>query len=286
MRGSRSLRLLVVLAVLTAFTVTALDYRAGAGSSPFDVVRRASDATLGPVQRAIGGAVNGAAGALGLGTDTDEVRRLRDDNDRLRAELAQTDALRTQVREWNSLLALKDAADLSVVPARVVAFGSSLGFERTATIDAGARDGIKPGQTVVTGKGLVGRTKRVADTTSVIVLLTDRDVSVGVRMARTGRLGLATGDGASGLTYQLLGQNDRAEVGDAVVTSGSTTYVAGLPVGRVSAIDNDPNALTRTGRLTPYADLGSLDLVGVVLAGPRESPRAPLPRPTLPRPTP
>ena len=196
MRGSRSLRLLLVLAVLTAFTVTALDARSGSGNSPFDAVRRASDATLGPVQRAIGGAVNTATGALGIGTDTDELRRLRDDNDRLRAELAKTDALRTQVRELNSLLGLKDTADLSVVPARVVAFGSSLGFERTATIDAGSRDGIKPGQTVVTGKGLVGRTKRVSDITSVVVLLTDRDVSVGVRVARTGRLGLATGDGA------------------------------------------------------------------------------------------
>lgn len=279
MRGSRSLRLLLVLTVLTAFTLTALDQRVDQGG-PFDAVRRASDATLGPVQRAIGGTLSAATGAIGLGTDSAEVRRLRDDNDRLRAQLAQTEALRTQVRELNALLGLQDLADLSVVPARVVAFGSSLGFERTATLDAGSRDGVREGQTVVTGKGLVGRTKRVSESTCVIVLLTDRDFSVGVRLARTGRLGLAAGDGADGMTYQLLGQSDRAEVGDDVVTSGSATFAAGLPVGRVSAVDSNPNALTRTGALEPYADLGALDLVGVVLTGPRDQPRSPLPRPT------
>ena len=280
MRGSRSLRLLLVVAVLSAFTITAIDYRAGAGGSPFDVVRRGTDAALGPVQRLIGSAAHGVTSALGLGSDPAEVRRLKADNDRLRAELAQTDALRTQVRAWNDLLQLKDAQDLSVVPAKVVSLGSSLGFELTATIDAGARDGLKPGQTVVTGRGLVGRTKRVSDSTSVVVLLADRDFGVGVRLSRSGRLGIATGDGVGALTYQLLGQNDRAEVGDAVFTSGSTTFVAGIPVGTVRAIDSDPNALTRSGRLTPYADISSLDLVGVVLDGPRSTPRSPLPRPS------
>ena len=280
MRGSRSLRLLLVLAVLSAFTVTAIDYRSGEGSSPFDVVRRGTDAALGPVQRAIGSAAHAVTSALGLGTDPAEVSRLKTENDRLRAELSQTDALRTQVREWNDLLHLKDAQDLTVVPAKVVALGSSLGFELTATIDVGSRDGIKPGQTVVTGRGLVGRTKRVSDSTSVVVLLADRDFGVGIRLARSGRLGLATGDGVGSMSYQLLGQNDRAEVGDAVFTSGSATFVAGIPVGTVTAIDSDPNALTRSGTLKPYADVTSLDLVGVVLDGPRTTPRRPLPRPT------
>ncbi len=286
MRGTRSLRLLLVLAVLSAFTITAIDYRSGEGSSPFDVVRRGTDAALGPVQRAIGSAAHTVTSALGLGTDPEEVRQLKADNDRLRAQLAQTDALRTQVREWNELLHLKDAQDLSVVPAKVVSLGSSLGFELTATIDVGARDGIKPGQTVVDGKGLVGRTKRVSDTTSLIVLLADRDFGVGIRLSRSGRLGLATGDGVGAMTYQLLGQSDRAEVGDAVFTSGSATFVAGIPVGTVTTIDSDPNALTRSGALQPFVDVTALDLVGVVLDGPRTTPRAPLPRPTPARPSP
>ncbi len=279
MRGSR-LRLLLILVVLTAFTVTAIDYRGGAGSSPFDAVRRASDAVFSPAQRAVGNAVSGVTGVLDLGADKGEVRRLQQESDRLRAELAATDGLRTQVREWDELLALKDSRDLSVVPAKVVALGSSLGFELTATIDVGSQDGIRVGQTVVNGKGLVGRTKRVSATTTLVVLLVDRDFGVGVRLVRTGRLGVATGDGVGQMTYQLLGQNDRAEVGDAVFTSGSATFVAGIPVGRVTAIDSNPNALTRSGTLEPYVDITSLDLVGVVVDGPRTVPRSPLPRPS------
>lgn len=278
MRGSGRLRLLLVLLVLTAFTVTALDYRAGEGS-PSGVLRRTADAVLSPAQRALGGAVDRV---LGAGRGGPETARLRAENDRLRAELRASDGLRAQVREWNALLGLTDAADLTVLPAKVVALGSALGFELTATIDVGSRDGVRVGQTVVNGQGLVGRTKRVGATTSLVVLLADREFSVGVRLVRTGRLGIATGDGRAGLTYQLLGQSDRAVPGDAVFTSGSATFVAGLPVGEVTATDRDPNALVRSGVLRPYADLGTLDLVGVVLSGPRTAPRRPLPVPRAP----
>lgn len=283
MRGSGRLRLLLVLAVLTAFTLTAIDFRTGGGSSPFDGVRRLSDAAFGPAKRALGGAVGSAGDAVDRlrSRDRDELRRLREENDRLAAQLRETEGLRAQVREWTELLALKDRGDYTVVPAKVTALGSSLGFELTATIDAGSRDGIRENQTVVTGRGLVGRTKRVGPYTSVVVLLGDRDFSVGIRVLRTGRLGIATGDGLGSLTYQLLGQNARAEVGDAVATTGSSTFVAGVPVGRVRSTDTDPNALTRTGKLTPYADLDALDLVGVVVDGPRTVPRAPL-RPSAP----
>lgn len=288
MRGSGRLRLLLVLLLLTAFTMTAIDFRAGGGGSPFDGVRRASDAVFGPAQRVLGEAARSVGGFVG-GRDDAELRRLREENDRLTAQLRETEGLRAQVREWTELLRLKDSSDVTVVPARVSALGSSLGFEFTATIDAGSKDGIRENQTVINGRGLVGRTKRVGPYTSVVVLSSDRGFSVGVRLLRSGRLGIATGNGIGPLTYELLGQNARAEIGDAVYTSGSSTFVSGIPVGRVTSTDSNPNALTRTGSLTPYADVTSLDLVGVVIEGRRTTPRAslrPSPQPTAPQATP
>ena len=58
--------------VLTAFTLTALDYRSTGGSSAFDAVRRGSDTVFGPAQRAIGSAVSGIGDAV--------ERVLRDDD--------------------------------------------------------------------------------------------------------------------------------------------------------------------------------------------------------------
>ncbi|MDT7538861.1 MAG: rod shape-determining protein MreC [Actinomycetota bacterium] len=275
--------------VLTAFTLTALDYRSTGDSSAFDAVRRGSDTVFGPAQRALGGATHAIGSFFGgishVGREQDEIAKLRDDNDKLRAQLRETDSLRRQIAEWNALLDLKDSSGYTLKPAHVISVGSSLGFEWTATIDAGSRDGVKVNATVVNGKGLVGRVKRVGPYTSTVLLVVDGDFSVGVRLIRSGQLGLATGHGVTELSYQLIGQRARAEVGEAMYTSGSTLK-AGIPVGRVATTSNDPNSPTLTGTLTPYVDVTALELVGVVLDDARRAPRPAL-RPTpLPSPRP
>jgi rod shape-determining protein MreC len=275
--------------VLTAFTLTALDYRSTGGSSAFDAVRRGSDTVFGPAQRALGGVAHSVGSALGglprIGRYRDDNTKLRNENDRLRAQLRETDGLRRQVAEWNALLGLKDSGGYTLQPAHVISVGSSLGFEWTATMDVGSRNGVRVNATVVNGKGLVGRVKRVGPYTSIVVLLLDGDFSAGVRLIRSGQLGLVTGHGVGGLSYQLIGQRARAEVGDAMYTSGST-FNAGIPVGRVATTSNDPNSPTLTGTLTPYVDVTSLDLVGVVLDGPRRTPRVTLTPKPLPSPRP
>jgi rod shape-determining protein MreC len=289
-RGSGRLRLLLVLLVLTAFTLTALDYRAAGGGSPFDAVRRGSDTLFGPAQRAVGGVASSVGSALGglprLGRYKDDNAKLRTENDRLVAQLHETDGLRRQLDERDALLKLKDTGTYTIVPAHVTAVGSSLGFEWTATIDAGSKAGIQVDKTVVNGQGLVGRVKRVGPYSSVVVLIVDPDFSVGMRLLRGGQLGLATGRGLGPLGYQLLGQNSRAAVGDPVYTSGSTTFEPGVPIGQVSSTHSDPNALTPTGSLQPYVDVTSLDLVGVIVQPATGAPRVPVPPAVVPAPSP
>ena len=274
MRGPR---LLLVLLLLTAFTLTALDARSGDGS-PFDALRRGADAALGPAQRALGSGTR-AVGQL-VGGDSDEQAELRAENDRLRAELRRTDDLRRRVAQLDALLALGDAGSYPMVPARVTAVGSAFGFESTVTVDAGSADGIAPGQTVVDGSGLVGRTLRVGPFTSTVLLLTDPGFTVGARLTREGTVGLATGTGDD-LELALV-EGGRVAEGDALLTTGSDTFVPGVPVGRVTSVETGGGTLVTTASVRPYADLGSLDLVGVVTAPPRRTPRVPLepsPRP-------
>lgn len=269
MRGPR---LLLVLLLLTALTLTALDAREG---SPFDGVRSGADAVLGPAQRTVGrvvGAVDGGSA---------EQERLEQENARLRSELARTDDLRRRVEELDALLRLKDYGTYPLVPARVTAVGASFGFGRTVTIDAGSRDGVRAGQTVVDGDGLVGRTLRVGPFTSTVLLLTDPGSTVGARLTRAGTVGLATGTD-DGLLFELV-EGGRVAEGDALLTTGSSTYVPGVPVGRVVSVEASTSALVTTARVEPFVDLSSLDLVGVVTAAPRGTPRVPLPPSPVPR---
>jgi rod shape-determining protein MreC len=277
-RGPR-LRLLLALLVLTAFTLTAIDYRAGEGS-PFDALRRGSDTVFGPAQRTVGGAARSVGNALGglprLGRYQEDNRRLERENARLRALLRETDGLRRSDAELKKLLQLRPVGQYAVIPARVVSVGSALGFEWTATLDAGSRDGVKPGQTVLTGDGLVGRTKRVSPFTTVVVLLLDPTFTVGARLQRLGGVGLASGLGSSGMQYELIDQDAQVRPGDVLATTQSDTFVPDVPVGRVTRVVGGARTLTRTTRVDPFVDVSSLDLVGVVVGPARMAPRTPV----------
>ena len=268
MRGPR---LLLVLLLLTAFTLTTLDVRSGSGS-PFDAVRRGADTVLGPAYNAVGGAARSVAGVFD--GDSAQEKRLREENDRLRSDLRRSEDLQRRVDELDRLLRLRDAGTYPMVPARVSTVGAAFGFGSTVTIDAGSRDGVRPGQTVVNGDGLVGRTLRVGPFTSTVLLLVDPGFTVGARLTRAGTVGLATGDG-SGLRFELV-EGGRVATGDALLTTGSDTFVPGVPIGRVTSVDPTASALVTTAEVVPFVDVTSLDLVGVVTQPPRGEPRVPL----------
>lgn len=272
MRDAGRGRLLLVVLLLSAFTLTTLDVRGGGG---LDGVRRAADRVLGPAQGAVSGAVGGV-----LGEDDEQSTALRAEVDRLTGELRRSEGLQRRVDELDALLRLRDSGTYPMVPARVSGVGSAFGFGSTVTIDAGSRDGIATGQTVVTGAGLVGRTVRVGPFTSTVLLLTDPGFTAGARLTREGTIGLASGSG-DGLVYELV-EGGGVAVGDALLTTGSDTFVPGVPVGRVTRVREQAGALVTTAEVEPFVDLSALDLVGVVTEPPRGTPRVPLepaPRP-------
>lgn len=286
MRGPR-LRLLVALLALAAFALTALD-SSPRGDSPLDALRRGADTVFGPPQRALGAAVRRVGEVLpSLGGRDDSA--LRRENDQLRRRLLELEGLEDTGRQLRELLALKDAGTYTTVLARVVGYGAFQPFEHTITIDAGSRDGVREDQTVTAGVGLVGRTVRVGPDTAVVALLTDPTFSVGARVQASARsVGLARGDGR-GLRFELveLGDGSALQVGDALVTSGSGTFVPGVPIGRVDAVQPRTAGVSRSATVLPFVDLGRLDLLQVVVEGPRGTPRVPIPpAPALPAPDP
>lgn len=261
-RAGPRARPLLLLLLLAALTLTALDARGGDG---LDGLRNGADRLLGPAQRAL---------SFG-GEDAGEVAALRAEVDRLTGELRRSEGLQRRVDELDALMALTRAGDYPVVPARVSSRGSAFGFAATVVLDAGSRDGVREGQTVVAGSGLVGRTVRVGPFTSTVLLLTDAGFTAGARLTREGTIGLASGDGDGALTYALV-EGGRIAAGDALLTTGSDVFVPGVPVGRVTEVSEEQGALVTTARVEPFVDLSSLDLVGVVTEPPRSTPRAPV----------
>jgi rod shape-determining protein MreC len=105
---------------------------------------------------------------------------------------------------------------------------------------------------------------------------------VGVRLDGSQQLGVAHGSG-SDVSLALFDPYAATRAGDRVVTFGGTdisgsagTYVGGLPLGTVTAVHGALGSLDRTATVRPYVDPTTLDLVGVLLTTPRETPRGPV----------
>lgn len=287
-RDSRRLRIVFALLILTSFTLITIDYRAGEGTV-LASLRSGASAVFGPVQRAVTGVVRPIGNALSslgdLGSLRDDIARLETENEDLRAQLRQVDDQRRQLEEAQKLLSLTGRGQLKFVAGRVVGIGGGP-FESTVTIDVGSGDGIRKGQTVVNGDGLVGRVLSVGPWTSTVLMANDATFEVGVQLAANGEAGLLRGDGRRPMLLTLLNQDAAVEKGQAVVTGASGTFVSSIPVGVVDKIERRPGSLTVTVEVTPYVTYTAVDTVAVIISTPRTIPRGALLPTASPSPAP
>jgi rod shape-determining protein MreC len=262
--GSRFVVGVVVLSSLTLLALNAsLSPARGQVKSALRPARSMGLAVTAPIRNAVGQKLN--------------YTELVKENARLRKELAiaQADSLRAAdaVRERKQLLAFnkfRDPDGFKSKSARVVSLGGN-NFEDKAEIDIGSSDGIAVGDPVVTEAGLVGRVVKVYATSADVALVTDPDISVGVRFAKSGEVGLATGQEPKAsqqillIRVKMVALDSKPEVGDILVTSGleKSTFPPALPVAKiksikVGAIDFDIVA-------TPIVDLKRLGFVKVLV---------------------
>jgi rod shape-determining protein MreC len=278
-RGSRRLRLTFVLLLLTAFTLTALDYNT-AQTGPLAALRRGVDTVFGPVQRVVGGAASSVGNALGglprLGSYQSDNKKLQRENAQLKSQIASMSGLQCQIDQLNGLMHFTEFTGYKPVPAHVVAVGPAGAFEWTATIDVGSADGVKPSMTVVSYMSLLGRTTEVSAHTSRVLLIADPDFQVGGTLIGQSALGLASGHGSKPMTYSLASTRSVVRKSDVLLTTGSDTYAAGVPIGTVMSVTPGPNAISRTATIAPFVDVSAIDLVGVITDPGRTTPRTPL----------
>lgn len=262
---SRQRTAAIVLAVLALCFIT-LDVGGGSLRASHSGVRgtlgalyRGTDAVLGPVRRF-------AEGVPTAGTNKGAISRLEHENAQLRGRLAADRAARTDQHQLTALRTAAGAGGYRVLPARVTALGSADGFDWTATLNVGTDGGVRKGQSVTDGYGLVGRVLHADRSSSVVLLAADPGSGVGARDVRNGEVGLATGRGAGGFTFVPLNPKAELRAGDELVTgpSSATSFVPGLSIGTLSSVRASTDGTT-TATARPTTSPSSLDLVGVIV---------------------
>lgn len=220
---------------------------------------RATDSVLGPVRLFVKGVPSAAGNER---TISDLRKQLAD----ARGQVAALQARERDAAALDRLQSTADATRMSVVPARVTAIGAGDGFDWTVTLDVGAGSGIRTGQTVTDGNGVVGRVLHADRDSSVVLLAADPGSGIGARDTRTNQVGVITGQGTNGFVFAPLDPNAVVKPGDALVTgpSGSSSYVIGLPVGQVISVRSSADGSVRA-TVAPAASPTGLDLVGVLV---------------------
>jgi rod shape-determining protein MreC len=272
-RPARS-RFTLLLLVLTSVTLLTLDYRgAGAGTitlvkdgvrDAFAPVQRVSDSLFEPVGNFVGG-------ILHYGDLESENERLREEIADIRGDLYESADADRERRALLDQLDLPTPEDIPRVDARVVSTSPS-NFAFTVEIDKGTSSGVAIGMPVVTGAGLVGRIIEASRSRAVVQLVTDKAFSVGIRLATSGDVGVASGTGSlRSLTVDLIDPTTEIPDGEIVVTSGlqQSQFPPGYPVGKVVAKSSRVNALQQDVEIQPAADLRRLTFLTVLQWVPR-----------------
>jgi rod shape-determining protein MreC len=287
--GEGRSRLLLIILIVTSLFLITLDLR---GVKILDGVRSGTQNVLSPFQKAGSTVVSPFRNFFGdvtnLGRTRSEIEKLKEDNAKLRNELLQRKNADVELEQLKSVLDLAGRAGYKVLATRVISQGASTSFSQSITIDAGTTSGIRQNMTVVSGEGLVGVVKESYSNSALIMLATDPDFKVGVRIAGTQQIGILSGRGSKRAELQLLDNQQIVKVGDVLLARGSTNnrpFVPGIPVGVISAVDNTAGSIAQTASVMLYPNFSALSVVSVVLSAGKNNPGDAL-VPAAPQPTP
>jgi rod shape-determining protein MreC len=192
-----------------------------------------------------------------------ENRRLRRQTVELFVENSRLRELALQGLRLEHLLGVRPREDQAFFPARVIARGSALG-PQSVVLDRGRRDGIRPGDALITAWGLAGAVTATADGVSQGFLLGHRDFRARALVQRTRDEGIIAGRGDNELRLLDIPLTSDLAVDDLVVTSGKgSRFPEGIPIGVVTAVE-ETGGLFREVRVRPLASVSRLEELYIV----------------------
>ena len=261
-----------LLAGVAVVVVVLCIISAVSSGTPF--LRNAAGVIASPF-RAAGSAVAGWFG--GIGDHFDKVADLQQENDDLRAQVADLERqLRQAQKESEENQRLRDLLelqsqrrDLKTVSARVTERSVS-NWASTLTLTRGTSAGVALGDCAIDEYGnLVGVVTDAGLNWCAVTTILDTTSSIGATVFRTEQVAVAQGqlglmsEGQLALTY--VDEPDKLIAGDLVVTSGlGGYYPSGLPIGTVTELRTDTGGLTQYAVLSPKADIVALTQVFLI----------------------
>lgn len=194
----------------------------------------------------------------------EENQRLMKELNILQQERNQYLETRRENERLRRLLKLKSRRTDFVTAAEVFAREPTNWFQ-VLWINKGERDGISKDMVAVTPSGIVGRIGEVFDDKASIILVTDVNSSIAVRVQSTRIEGILEGRGNNSCYLKYIPYEADAEVGDRIITSGlDGIWPEGLLVGQIVNIEKRPGTFFQQIEVIPAQNLNAIEEVVIL----------------------
>ncbi|MBW1989986.1 MAG: rod shape-determining protein MreC, partial [Deltaproteobacteria bacterium] len=263
--------LFLTLILLAGLTVLSMRRAASPGHQPHPAARLVL-AVVSPCQEAVTTLSRTFAGIweqyFALADTARENRELKRQLSLARADQRRCGQLEQENERLKRLLDFSGTTPLPVVAAQVIAGGPSDWYQ-SVVINRGRDHGVGPGCAVITPEGVAGRVITSSGWYSQVMLITDPNSGVDVRVARTRARGVVEGAVSGVCRMKYAEKKDEIAPGDLLVTSGlDRVYPPGLAVGEVTEVSKSSRALFSDVLVRPVVPFDKLEEVLVVLPGP------------------
>ncbi|MGQ0503765.1 MAG: rod shape-determining protein MreC [Myxococcaceae bacterium] len=211
---------------------------------------------------AVDSLVGGWQGYVALRGVREQGQVLQAENARLRAELNNLTEARAENERLKRLLSYTETAPRPPIAARVVGVNPVQNM-LSLHINRGESAGVRKGLPVMTADGVVGRVLRATGSSADVLLITDPNSHIAVRVQRSRYRATATGArDKTGLPLVLENalRTGDIEEGDTLITSGTDgVFPPGLVVGKVSNVERKNYGMFMAARITPAVDVTAVE---------------------------
>lgn len=260
------LKKLILLAIILILPLVSINIQQRPGNSnwlakPFSFLASSTEEIF-------FGFSNGVKSTTSLYVNLIEIKKtsaeLQSKNHELQTRLEVMSELQKENDRLRELVDFKVSNKMNLTAAQVI--GRDLVIDHnTLTINKGTAQGLKPGQAVVTIKGVLGYIFRPSVNTSQVMLITDRYAVVDGIVQRTRARGIVEGKSSTECTLKYVEKTEDVKPGDLVVTGGlDNIFPKGFPVAIVESVERKTFSVSLKVELRPVVDPNKVEEVFVV----------------------
>lgn len=163
----------------------------------------------------------------------DALLKLYKENMKLKTDLKSISYLQSENKELRDLLHMKLYPGYTIIVGKIVSTFSN-DYTCSYILDVGNLDGIYTDDVVITNDGLVGRISEINEKWSRVLLITDTNSNVPVKIGKNQINAIVSGNNSSFLKISMKHEDMNINDGDLVETSGfGNIFCDKIPVGKV-----------------------------------------------------